>query len=117
MKTYKEFVTESNQSKLIVENPWGTAFNILRGGSKAGYWTQGANLVTAGLGLKRGIESIRDKDEFGIYNAAAQALPATNPYTAAFKLGAIGVDRMRLKKLEDERKKNGEKAKLEILRK
>jgi len=117
MKTYKQFVIESNQSKLIVENPWGAAFNILRGGSKAGYWTQGANLLSAGIGLKRGIESVRDKDEFGIYNAAAQALPATNPYTAAFKLGAIGVDQMRLKKRDDERKKKEEKAKLEILRK
>lgn len=110
MKSYRQFVTESNQSKLIVEGPWGTAFNILRGGSKAGYWTQGANLFTAGLGLKRGIESAMKGDEFGIGNAAAQMLPATNPYTAAFKLGAIGLDQMRLKKLEDERKKK-EKAK------
>jgi len=109
MKTYKQFVIESNQSKLIVEG-WGAVFNVLRGGSKAGAFTSAFNTAMVGQAALRGFESARDGDKFGVYNAVAQGLPATNPYTTAIKLGAIGVDQMRLKKRDDERKKKEEKA-------
>jgi len=117
MKSYKQFVAESNQSKEILEG-WGAVFNVLRGGSKAGAFTSMFNLGAAGHAIKRGVESARDGDEFGVYNAIAQGLPATNPFSTAVKLGAIGVDRLRIKKRDDDRKKREkEKAKLEILRK
>ena len=47
MKTYKQFVIESNQSKLIVEG-WGAVFNVLRGGSKAGAFTSAFNTAMVG---------------------------------------------------------------------
>ena len=106
MKSYKQFVTESNQSKAISENFWRTAYNIVRGGRNAGPATSAFNaagLVHAGI---RGVESVMNRDKTGVYNAAAMAVPMTNPYSTTFKLGAIGIDLLRQReKAERDRKK------------
>ena len=105
MKSYKQFVTESNQSREIFES-WKSVLKVLvgvrRGGDATKYFNA-AGLVHAGL---RGYESAMKGDRFGVYNAGAMAVPMTNPYSTAFKLGAIGIDALRQqKKAEEERKK------------
>tara|TARA_R100001463_G_scaffold106044_1_gene160632 strand:+ start:67 stop:402 length:336 start_codon:yes stop_codon:yes gene_type:complete len=110
MKSYKQFVAESNQSKEILEG-WGAVFNVLRGGAKAGAFTSAFNTAALGHAALRGFESIKDGDKFGVYNAVAQGLPATNPFSTAVKLGAMGLDQLRLKKRDDERKKREAEAK------
>jgi len=110
MKSYKQFVAESNQSKAIFES-WGAIFNVIRGGAKAGAFTSMFNTAALGHAALRGLESAKDGDRFGVYNAVAQGLPATNPFSTAVKLGAIGVDQLRLKKRDDDRKKREEERK------
>tara|TARA_B100000035_G_scaffold288575_1_gene274306 strand:+ start:454 stop:798 length:345 start_codon:yes stop_codon:yes gene_type:complete len=106
MKSYKQFVTESNQSKAISENFWRTAYNIMRGGSKAGPAASTLNALGLAHAGIRGTESVMNRDKFGLYNAGAMAVPMSNPYSTTFKLGAIGVDWLRQqKKAEEDRKK------------
>ena len=90
MKSYKQFVTESNQSREISES-WKSVLKVLVGGRRGGDATRylnAAGLVHAGI---RGYESVMNRDKFGAYNAAAMAVPMTNPYSTALKLGAVGV--------------------------
>ena len=105
MKSYKQFVTESNQSREISEG-LKSVLKVLVGGRRGGDATRylnAAGLAHAGL---RGYESVMNRDKFGLYNAGAMAIPMTNPYSTAVKLGAIGVDWLRQqKKAEEERKK------------
>ena len=105
MKSYKQFVTESNQSKEIFES-WKSVFRVLAGGRRGGDATRylnAAGLVHAGM---RGYESVMKGDKTGVYNAAAMAVPMTNPYSTTLKLGAIGIDLLRQQeKAERDRKK------------
>jgi len=111
MKSYNQFVTECNEERLkIHENFWAKALSYATG-KGAGSFTKGANALGLLYGAKRGIESTIDKDEFGQWNAAVSALPMTNPFNAALKLGSIGIDRLRIKKREEERKKREAEAK------
>ena len=106
MKSYKQFVTESNQSRAISENFWRTAYNVLRGGSKAGPATSYLNAAGSVYAGMRGVESVLNRDKTGVYNAAAMAVPMTNPYSTTLKLGAIGIDLLRQReKAERDRKK------------
>ena len=107
MKSYKQFVTESNQSREIFENAiLKGILNVLRGGSRAGAFTSAFNTAALGHAGYRGVESALQGDKTGVYNAAAMALPATNPYSTTFKLGAMGIDLLRQReKAERDRKK------------
>ncbi len=88
------------------ENFGRTAYNSMRGGRNAGPAASTLNasgLVHAGI---RGVESVMNRDKTGVYNAAAMAVPMSNPYSTTLKLGAIGVDWLRQQeKAERDRKK------------
>ena len=117
MKTYKQFVIETRQFDEGFWQAVGKGVSYMTGG-KVNSATKVANAVLGAHAVRRGIESGMKGDEFGIYNAAAQAIPlGGGPAFNAIKLGAIGLDQMRLKQRDDERKKKEEKAKSEILRK
>ena len=114
MKSYKNFVRESHIARENLNEFWGLAgrgLSYMTGGAGKGAFTKVFNAFALGHAGKRGIESVRKGDEVGTYNAAAMALPATNPYTTGIKLGAFGLDLLRQKRAEQAKKEKMEKEK------
>ena len=118
MKSYKDFVSESHIARENLNEFWGLAgrgLSYMTGGAGKGAFTKVFNAFALGHAAKRGIESVRKGDEVGTYNAAAMALPATNPYTTGLKLGAIALDGLRqhraMKAYKEKMKKKSEEPK------
>ena len=119
MKSYKNFVSESYAARENLSEFFGLGklagkgLSYVTGGAGKGAFTKVFNAFALGHAGKRGIESVGKGDEVGTYNAAAMALPATNPYTAGVKLGAFGLDLLRQKRAEQAKKEKMEKQKKE----
>ena len=119
MKSYRQFISESYECRENLDEGLGKAIakgvTYMTGGAGAGAFTKVANAMLGLHAVKRGIQSFGKGDEFGVYNSAAMALPATNPYTTGLKLGAIGLDALRqhraMKAYKEKMKKKSEEPK------
>ena len=116
MKSYKQFVAESNQAIDNLQEGWGSGLRAL-GRSVGRQWTKRPLDILTGLyGAQRATQAATNPagyDEPGVYLGLGQMVPFTNPVTGAVKLGSMAIDAKRrydayqkyLKKKQEEESK------------
>ncbi len=98
MKTYKEFVTESNQAVENLHEGWRSGLRAL-GRSVGRQWVKRpVDIVTGLYGAQRATQAATNPagyDEPGVYAGLAQMIPSVNPGATAVKYGAMAFDAVR----------------------
>lgn len=118
MKSYKQFVAESDQAIDHLQEGWGSGLRAL-GRSVGRQWVKRpVDIATGFYGVQRAVQAATNPkgyDEPGVYLGAAQAIPRVGPVATAIKLGAMGIDAARRIKAYQKylmnKKKEEEKAK------
>ena len=122
MKSYKQFVAESNDARCNLDEGWGALGSGLRslGRSAGGQFVKRfPDILTGIYGAQRAAQAVTNPagyDEPGFYLGLGQMAPfvgpggSINPLSTAIKIGAMGIDAkrrydsmMRRKKKEEER--------------
>ena len=116
MKSYKQFVVESNDARCNLDESWAALGSGLRAlGRSFGRQAvrRPVEILTGIYGAQRAGQAITNPagyDEPGMYLGLAQMMPFSNPLSTAVKLGAMGIEAkrrydsmMRRKKKEEER--------------
>ena len=98
MKTYKKFVTESNQAVENLHEGWMSGLRAL-GRSVGRQWVKRPVDIMTGLyGAQRATQAATNPagyDEPGVYAGLGQMVPAINPGAAAVKYGSMAFDAAR----------------------
>lgn len=98
MKTYKKFVTESNQAVENLHEGWMSGLRAL-GRSVGRQWVKRpVDIVTGLYGAQRATQAATNPagyDEPGVYAGLGQMVPAINPGAAAVKYGSMAFDAAR----------------------
>ena len=98
MKTYKKFVTESNQAVENLHEGWRSGIRAL-GRSVGRQWVKRPVDILTGLyGAQRATQAATTPagyDEPGVYAGLAQMIPSVNPASTAIKYGAMAFDTTR----------------------
>tara|TARA_R100000005_G_C4963543_1_gene179289 strand:+ start:91 stop:456 length:366 start_codon:yes stop_codon:yes gene_type:complete len=117
MKSYKQFVVESNDARCNLDEGWAAFGSGLRalGRSAGRQWVKRpVDILTGIYGAQRVGQALTNPagyDEPGMYLGLGQMMPMANPVSTTIKLGAMGIDAkrrydsyMRRKKKEEERR-------------
>jgi hypothetical protein len=113
MKSYKQFVAESNDARCNLDEGWAAGLRAL-GRSVGKQWVKRpVDILTGIYGAQRAAQAVTNPagyDEPGMYLGLGQMVPMVGPAATAIKLGAMGVDAkrrydsyMRRKKKEEEK--------------
>jgi hypothetical protein len=113
MKTYKEFVTESNQAIENLHEGWMSGLRAL-GRSVGRQWVKRPiDIMTGIYGAQRATQAATNPagyDEPGVYAGLGQMVPSVNPASKAVKYGSMAFDAARRIKASSKMKKKEEEA-------
>jgi len=119
MKSYKQFVAESNDARFNLNEGWGSAIRTLFRGGGSQWARRAPEIITGLVGANRMYtgatrpEGPRSPEAYKDYmHGALTAMPFGNPLQSAIKLGSLGVEGLRFadwEKRELEKRKKKEK--------